>query len=253
MPSWNAFFMFDRSEMEYTDRYEEVQRRFSADRLRFSLGINYTFSDILSGNVSVSFSNTSLVDNPDAKNVPENGAMLLGFSPGLTVRSNSWDGFLPSERSLSLDYNFYFGISGTSYHRLGLRATYEWSFIPGFRITLRSGAVWKSSSDPLYEEGPSGAQVDILPGNFAAQNYVGLSAGLEKYILSFSWGTFSIFGAWQLVFSQGLISGNEFDNGPCAGIRLYLSSLAMPAFGIGAAYNINSGLFQLAFGVGMSI
>jgi hypothetical protein len=118
---------------------------------------------------------------------------------------------------------------------------------------LKSGAVWKSSTDPLYEGGPSSAQVDILPGDFAARNYAGLSAGLEKYIVSFRWGTLSVLGSWQLVFSQGLISGDEFDHGPSAGIRLYLSRIAIPAVGFGAAYNMNSGLFQLTFSIGMSM
>jgi hypothetical protein len=252
IPGWNISFMYNRSESEATDKYETVHRRFSADRLRFSLGIRYSFTDILSAGISVSFSNISMNEISDPIDAPENGAMLLGFSPRLTIQSSSWDGILLSQHSLSVDYDYNYGFSGSSYHEFGLRATYEQSIVPGFRITLRSGAVWKSSADPLYEGGPSSAQVDILPRDFSARNYAGLSAGFEKYIFNFSWGTFSVHAAWQIVFSEGLISGNEFDNGPSAGIRLYLNRIAIPALGLGAAYNINSGLFQLAFSMGMS-
>jgi hypothetical protein len=94
--------------------------------------------------------------------------------------------------------------------------------------------------------------VSILPRDFSARHYAGFSAGLEKHIYKAAWGTLSVQGSWQGVFSDGPVSGFEFNHGPALGVLFYLSRVAIPAIGGGAAYNMKSGLFQAAFSVGMA-
>ena len=256
-PGWNSFFMYSRRENKNEDNEEEVHRRYSADQIRVSLGLQYPITGFLASSMSVSFSDISLRKKSDDLNPPGEGARFLSFSPGLSLRSSSWDGYLLSQKSLALGYTFNRAFSGFFWNETYARGVFEQPIIPGFRIVLRSGAVWKSEADPdvdpLFEDGPQRAQVDILPRNFSARNYAGFSGGLEKYLVKFNWGTLSVFGAWQCVFSHGLISGSEFDNGPSGGIRLYLSRLALPALGTGLAYNMNSKLYQFTFSMGMEI
>jgi len=256
-PGWNTFFMYGRQENEDSDRDEIIHRRYSVDTLRLSLGLSYPFTDHLSGSLGLSFSDINLRENEDDLNPPEKGVRLLGISPGISLRSSDWDGILLSQRSISVRYGYDVELSGSSFHQAEFRGIYERSIVPGFRLSLRSGAIWNSSGDPdtapLFEEGPQRAQVDILPRKFSARHYAGISAGLEKYVFKASWGTLSVLGSWQSVFSQGPISGFEFNHGPSGGIRFYLSRVALPAMGIGLAYNLNSGLFQFAFSIGMEM
>ena len=246
---WNSFFMYGRREREDQDRDENVRRAYDMDQLRISFGLYYPFNDHFTGSAAASFSHKSI--QKKIHDSPENGAMLLGITPGLSLRFSDWDGYFLSQQSISLSYHYNFAIEGSSYHQADLRAVYEKSLIPGLRLSLKSGAVWTSGSDPLNEEGPNRAHVNILPGKFSARHYAGFSAGLEKHLIKTRIGTLSVLGSWQCVLSHGPISGSEIDSGPSGGFRFYLSQLALPAMGANIAYNINSGLYQFSFHIGM--
>lgn len=254
-PGWNGAFSYSRRDSANTDRKGILHRRYTTDQIRFSLGLNVPFTDHFSSNGYLWFSAVSLKENRNTLNPPGNGAMILGINRSIFLHYSRWDGYLLSRQNLSLGYTRNISILGSSFHQIDFRGVYEQSLVPGFRLTLRSGAIWKSEADPgsapLYEEGPQRALVDILPGSFSARCYAGFSGGLEKYLFKIRWGTLSVVGAWQCVFSYGLISGCEFDNGPSGGLRFYLSHLALPALGGGIAYNINSGLYQLTLNMGM--
>jgi hypothetical protein len=251
-PGWTAAFMYKRQENEDADRYKTVYRRYTSDTLRGSLGLYYPFTGYLTGSAGLSYTDISIKDNSDGFNVPEEGARLLGFSSGVSLRRSAWDGFLLAQQSLSLDYTFYLGISGASYHQLEFQGRYGKSLVPGFHLNVEGSALWKSGTEALYEEGPGKVHGEILPGSFAARDYAVISAGFEKYLVKTRHGTLSALAAWQGVFSRGTISGDEFDHGPTGGIRFYLSRLAIPALGAGLTYNINSGLYQFTFNLGMS-
>ncbi|MCL2765207.1 MAG: hypothetical protein FWD40_08030 [Treponema sp.] len=251
VPGLNGMFMYSRNEKENVDRHERVNRKFTQDRILCSLGLNYIFLDLITGSMNFNFINISLNDD-DVYNPPENGAMLIGFNPGLSLRNSSWDGYFLSSRNISLQYTYNLAVSGSSFHQVEYKGGYEQSLVPGFRINVRSAGVWKSTDDPLYEEGPHKALVNILPRDYSALYMIGLSAGLEKYILKLNWGTFSVQFSWQGVYSYNTFTDLEFDHGPSAGMLFYLSRLAIPAIGINTAYNVVSGLYQFSFSVGMS-
>jgi len=251
---WIGSFMYSRREQENQDRDEKTYRLYSADMFRSSFGVYYPFTDHVTASAAASFSGISLLKNNDDLNPPEKGAALLGLNPGLSLRYSEWDGYLLSQQSISLSYHYNFAIYGSSYQKVELKTVFEKPLIPGFRFNFRSGAVWNSSVDPKFEEGPNRtAQVDILPKNFSGRHYAGFSAGLEKHLFKTKMGALSVLGSWQCVFSHGPISGTEFDHGPSGGVRFYLSRLALPAMGFNVAYNMNSRLTQFSFTVGMEL
>jgi len=252
VPGLSCAFMYNRHDYESVDRFETPYRFYSTDRIRLSLGLNYKFFEILTSSFSVSFANISIVQNDNAYNSPEEGVMLLSFRPGLSIGKNSWDGIFLLQQSISLDYCYYYGILGSSYNQVEYKANYEHSLIPGFRLIAKSAGSWKSAKDPLFEDGPQKAQVNILPSNYSSMNYAGLSLGLEKYLFKNNWGILSVHASWQCVFSYIKISDLEFDHGPSAGILFYLSQIALPAIGVDIAYNVVSELFQFSFSLGMS-
>ena len=252
LPGWNVVFIYSRQEVKDVDRDETVRRLYVTDQFLFSLGLNYLFMDLFTGSFSISFSDISLYSSNDILNPPDSGAAYFGFNLGLSVRQSSWDGFFLSQQSFSVGFNYNHVVSGSSFFQVDFRGVYEYPLIPGFRLNIRSGGGWKSTSDPLFEEGPQRAQVSILPRNYSALHYAGLSIGLERSLFRTSWGMLSIHGSWQAVFSSGLISDFEFNHGPSVDIQFYLSRLALPAIGGGIAYNMNSGLYQFNFSLGMS-
>ena len=252
VPGWNGFFMYSRQDEEDVDRDEKILREYSADQLRFSFGLSYNFLDHLTGSAGLSFENILLNDKNIFFNSPQDDFMLIGFSSRISLHDSSWDGYFLSGRSASLEYSYHLAIYGSSFHQIEFRGSYDQMLIPGFRMIIKSGGVWKSAADELFEDGPQSASVSILPRNYSAMHYAGLSIGLEKYLYRFKWGTLSVHGSWQGVYSYSETLGSQFDHGPAAGILLYLSRLALPAIGAGAAYNIVSGLFQFTFSVGMS-
>ena len=252
LPGWNVFFIYGRQEREAANRNEEIYSRYAVDQLRFSLGFNYLFFDLVTGSLSFSYSDLRLRETDEVLAPPEDGASLLGISPGISMRQSSWDGFFLSQQVISLEYSYNYAISGNSFHQVEFRGIYEQPLFPGFRLNIRSGGVWKSTLEPLFEEGPQKAQVSILPRNYSARHYAGLSLGAEKHLYRARWGTISAQSAWQGVFSHGPVLDSQFDHGPSIGIHFYLSRLALPAMGANIGYNINSGLFQFTFTMGMS-
>ncbi|GHU82320.1 hypothetical protein FACS189468_6390 [Spirochaetia bacterium] len=252
VPGWNVTAMFNRKENQDVDRQNRVLRSYNADLIRAGLGISYPFTEYLSGSMNVSFSEIILRESDTALLAPAKGARVLNFSPAVSIRDSDWDGYLLSQRSASLTYTYGLGLIGASTHSVRFQGVFEQSLVPGFRVNVRSGALYNPLADSLAESGPQAAQVDILPRNFSARNYAGLSLGLEKYLLKFSQGTLSVLASYQVVYSQGPLSGDEFDHGVSGGIRFFLSKFAFPALGLGVAYNLSAAYFQYSFTMGMS-
>ncbi|MCL2832039.1 MAG: hypothetical protein FWD78_02615 [Treponema sp.] len=257
MPGWNAFLMGGLRNRADTDKFGYLARRYSIYMLRSSFGMQYPFTGYLSAGAAVNFTNIALTANSSPYNPPRSGAMMIGLSPALSLHTSSWDGVLLSRKILSLEYSFQIGLVNPSYHLLSLAAVFQQPFLPGFRMNLRCGASYRTfmdfGTDLLFEDSPSAAQIDILPGSYVARNYAGFSAGLEKSLFTMRWGTLSVQACWQAVFSYGPVSGYDFNNGPSASIQFYLSRLALPAMGFGINYNMNSGMLQYGLNMGVSM
>jgi hypothetical protein len=206
----------------------------------------------LSLSPQVSFNEKILRNRENALNGPDEGLRLFGLGAGLSLNKSTWDGYLFSQEEASMDYSYRIAPDGYSFHSINLRMVWEKSLIPGFRLNLRTGLVFEPNAPILFESSPSSAQVDILPRAFSARNYAGASAGLEKYLFKFPFGTLSAALAYQLVYSQGSVLGDSLDHGLAGKLSFYLSQLAIPALGLGIAYNVKEHYVQGYFGLGMS-
>jgi hypothetical protein len=127
----------------------------------------------------------------------------------------------------------------------------EQPLLPGLRAVIRAGAFQAADAPIVFEEGPHAAGVAILPSDFRSPSIAGVSGGFEARLLSIRSGTFSAIAAYQMAIAKGGTEGDVFAQGPSFGIRLYLSKIAVPAVDIGAAYNMETGIWRGAFGIGM--
>ncbi|MDR1411727.1 MAG: hypothetical protein LBI91_05955 [Spirochaetaceae bacterium] len=244
-------FYSDQSRVD-TDQKRSVIRQFNVSSAGGGLGINYSFNSFLTAGLSAGVQNHMLRETADPVEMPGQGILVLGIVPSLSARRTEWDGYFLSEQGVSVNYTFNAVFDAPSFHSVSLSGAFAKSIIPGFRADIRAGVIYAPGAPVLSESPPSGAKVDILPSTFSARNYAGISAGLEKHLFKFGFGTLSVAAAYQALWSQGPILGHQFDHGPAGGIRLYLSRIALPAMGLGAAYNVRADLFQGTFTIGMS-
>ena len=254
-PGWNAMAAFARGERHDRDQTSEVLRRFELDTISLNAGLRFPLledSDLLSTSVLFSFSDNRLRNRSNALYGPDNSLRMFGFGGDFSVRRNNWDGYFLSQEAASIRYFFNTDFRGAYFQSVRFQGTWERSLIPGFRLNLRSGVLFQPEVQVLFESSPSAAQVVILPRDFSAKHYAGLSAGLEKRIFRFASGVLSISAAYQVVHSYGSILGSSVDHGYVGMLFFYLNRLAIPALGLGVSHNVKRNYFQSFFSFGMS-
>jgi len=255
VPGWNVMGSFLQEERHDSDQNNNDLRCFDLDTISFSAGLNIPLlkdSDLLTASTLVSFNEYSLRNTEDAMNGPDDGLSLFGIGEEFSIRKNKWDGYLLSQELASLRYTCRIPLNGSPYHSLRFQGIWEKSLVPGFRLNMRAGLLYGPDAPILAESPPSVAQVAILPRNFSARSYAGVSAGLEKYILKFPIGTLSLSAVYQLVYSYGSVLGDSLDHGILGMVTFYLNRLAIPALGAGVAYNVEKNYLQASFTLGMS-
>ena len=254
-PGWNAMAAFSREERFDRNQRSEDLRRFELDSVSVNAGLNFPLpgnTNLFSFSPQFSFNEKMIRESIYTLNGPEEGLRLFGIGGELAARRSSWDGFFLSQETASLRYSYRTTLDGFSYHSIRFRGTWERSLVPGFRMSIRTGLLYEPEAPVLFESSPAAAQVAILPRNFSARNYAGLSMGLEKSLFQFPAGTLSLSAAYQLVYSQGSILSNSVDHGPAGMLTFYLNRLAIPAVGLGVAYNARENYFQGSLSLGMS-
>ena len=75
---------------------------------------------------------------------------------------------------------------------------------------------------------------------------------ISSFYLPSSWLKTVTSAYYQLVYSNGSILGDSLDHGIAGKFSFYLSQLAIPAIGLGAAYNVKENYIQGIFSMGMS-
>ena len=255
IPGWNSMAGFSREVRYDRNQRNEVLRCFGLDSISFYAGLNFPLTkdaDLLFASALFSYYDKTLRESENDWKGPDEGLRLFGAGAELAVRKSSWDGYLLSQEAAALRYFYRTNLDGFYYQSISFRGIWEKSLVPGFRFISRTGLVFEPEVPILFESSPFAAQVAILPGGFSAKNYAGFSAGLEKYIYKFSAGTLSLAAAYQLVYSRASILDDSLDHGPMGMLSFYLSRLAMPALGLGVAYNVKEEFLQAAFNLGMS-
>lgn len=252
---WNLIFLYTQEKRRDSDERGNALRRFNTVSITAQSGLQYRFSETITAGFNFAYLGRMLRHTESPRLAPSSGENILRPGVEISARRSNWDGYLLSEENISLGYDFGWGLDSASFQSIRLRGTYEKSLLPGFRINSRIGALYSPDAPVLFETGPESAQINILPRSFSARNYAGLSLGLEKFLFRFPFGTLSLLGAWQMVQSQGPLFGskNVFDYGVLGSMFFYLSRLAIPAVGIGAAYNIPAHFFQFSFMIGMTL
>ncbi|MDR2053221.1 MAG: hypothetical protein LBP80_07390, partial [Treponema sp.] len=212
-------FYADKNRID-TDQKKSVMRQFNTTAAGGGAGLNYSFTGFLSAGVSAGVQNHMLRETGDPVAMPERGMIDIGITPTLSIRHTEWDGYFLSEQGASVTYVYHIGTDGLSFHSFSFGGTFVKSLVPGFRVDVRTGVTYAPEAPAFFESSPQAARVDILPSTFSARNYAGVSAGLEKHLVNFGFGTLSAAASYQALWSEGPILGHQFDHGPAGSIRL---------------------------------
>jgi len=249
---WNVALFYSKQERADTDENNRYIRKYGLSRFFASGGVNYEITEPTLVYLNLTFINGKIhdIDNPFA--VPEDGGSIISLHPGFRIRKNNWDGYFLSQKSFEIGYTYSFGIDSPSFQKIDIKTNFEKSLVPGFRMFVRGGLIYAPETPPIFESGPRSVNISILPQSYSAQNYLGSSAGFEKYVFKRSFGTLSILSSYQLVYSDGPILGERIDHGVLGAVQFYLRKIAIPAVGLGVSYNVSAGYLQAAFNVGMS-
>jgi hypothetical protein len=256
---WNAMGFFSLKENELTDQRDglgtdgQILRRYNSMSIRPSAGVSYQLTELVTAGLGLTYQNILLRDTENPLNAPEKGIQGISFSQNISIRHNAWDGFFLNEKSASLKYTSTIVIDDADVHSVSVNADFKHSFIPGFRIIAKSGAVFSTpSGSPFFESPPMSGAVNILPTSYSAASIAGISLGLEKSLLKFKFGVISFSAAYQAVYSHSDFLPHQFDHGPVAMLQMYFSRVAMPGVGLGASYNVSKNVWQYAFNAGMT-
>lgn len=253
LPGWSLMGFYARQDVENTNQRRKVLRRYALDVFSGRVGLNYAVTELFNASFAVSYAQRMLREHGNPLRAPAGDALVLGINPELSVRRSKWDGYIMAEQSARLSYSWLIGLNDyPSFHSVALNGIYEQSILQGFKFALHGGLLYEPEAPAFFESSPYSVRISILPRSFFARHYAAATAGLEKYIVKFSQGTLSVYASYQAVYSRGPILGDQFDHGAAAGINFYLSRLAIPAIGLGVAYNVAANEFQGTFSIGMS-
>ena len=245
---------YSRQERKLVDPEDRDLRRFSADDLSTEVGLGIPLSGPLRLSVGLGFRDLSVssATEPTTAAFPQGeSGRYLNPKVGVSARSSRWDGVFLSENTGTLRYTYHGALQGQTYQDVALGFQVQVAPLPGLRFGLRGTELY-GFDVPLALEIPAAeAGISILPSNYHAAT---LSAGAftaEGRLFSFRWGVISALVGYQGAFTQGLLTGPRWDQGPTAGLRLYVARVAIPAIDVGVAYNLSTALFRATFGVGM--
>jgi hypothetical protein len=251
VPGWNVMGMYGRQNRQDTDQHKAELRNFDQETIVGSLGLQYPATEYLTLSLSSSLHRRNISDGDHPREVPDRDVFAGGVNPSVEISRSHWDGFLSSQRRVSLDYTLMLLTDHSPLHTIAAQANYERSLVPGFKAGLRGGIHYAPNAPPLFESSASLMGAAILPHSFSAQNFATASLGFEKYLYKFSQGTLAFLASYQAVYSHGPILGDQFDHGVSGAVNFYLSRIAIPALGIGVSYNVARDEYAGVFSIGM--
>jgi hypothetical protein len=251
---WKVIGWFSLQENENTDQTgKKALRRYDSMSIQPSVGLSYSLSEHITPSLDFSYQYVTLRKTENPINAPENGVQGITLSPNIGLRYNTWDGYFLNEKQITVKYDYTFVVNNNDVHSFSMNSSFNHSIIPGFRFTAKSGVVFSTpSASPFFETPPINGVANILPGTYHTAHFAGVSFGVEKYLFKFSLGMVTLSAAYQVVYSHGDLLAHQFDHGATALLQMYFSGLALPAVGLGGAYNAAQNAWQYAFNMGMS-
>lgn len=246
---WSTSLYLSDKDTTVVDAQDKKIRSYGLSAISGTFSINAPLAEspfrLSSG---VSFNNRDVRD--ETLNAPD-AARDLSLFVEASTESSSWDGVLLSQRQLRLQYSYNFGLLNKNSQSIGLRSVYEHPFFPGFKGITKAAFEFQDAVPEVYQDGPDVLGISILPSDYLTSIIAGASLGFEAKLIQFPFAVLAGLFSYQGAYSEAALLDPRFDHGITGSIRLYIAKVAVPAVDIGVSYNLSTGFFRGAFGIGM--
>ena len=203
------------------------------------------FSTHFSGSVGINYTGNYFVDK-SLDNIH-----IIAFHPTLKYEVSDWNGVFTSEKTFEVSGNIGCTTDGDFVTTQKIHASIQQPVISRLRLLIEACLSNQYNMPIIDQQTRSSVSNNLLPSNFHSPKMLSSNFGLELATVQTKFAMLSVFGVYQVVIVKDYDETTDMSYGPGAGIRLYLSTINLPAVGMGLYYNIPHEAFE--FGVSMGV
>jgi hypothetical protein len=234
---------------------ERIYRQYNA--LGFNAAAEYAWklNDLWALGLGGEFQDRSLITGyPRALDEPENVSVL---GPGFSLKYQDYffDRILVYgiQGQVKYEHKFFLTGTGLGYPELSYLLLAHKLVFSKHRLSLRSRGVLSPDTPGPLENRLTEQFFKTLPEGVSAASYAGIQGAFEYTAVDFSWGALTFLAFYEGGFFNREKEAFQSTHGPGGGIRLYLSRVAVPAFGFDFSYNMKTGNPYARVNIGMQM
>ncbi len=208
--------------------------------------ITEKFTTHFSGSLGVCYTGNYFIDK-DLDNIH-----IITFRPVLEYSVSEWNGVFTSVKSFEVSGNIGFTTDGDFVTTQKIHAFIQQPIIPTLRFLLEACISNEHNMPVINQQTRSGVANNLLPSNFHSPQMLSSNFGLEFATIQTKFAMLSLYGVYQMVIVKDYDDKTDFSYGPGIGFRVYLSTINLPAVGMGLYYNIPHDAFEFGVSMGLS-
>jgi hypothetical protein len=253
--SFTFMFMGGINERELVTERDTVYRDYQTTNFILRGGLSRKVAESLSLGVTAGFLNRDVNEDFSSRPAaPPDSARFITGGLSFQYQNIFYDKILTYGFTFQTQYRFNFSVleGVKSYNEYDLNARYQKALWDRFRLNFLLRGIYIPGA-PLVQELDAGDRMfKTLPDGFIVDAAVQGQLALELVAVDFTSGVLTL----QASCEAGVFSLDEsspsYTYGPGIGLRVYLSKIAVPAFGLDAYYNGKTGKPYFSVSAGVS-
>lgn len=236
----------------YSKRKEKIESldsdtlyKIDLHRIFFEIALIEKFTPNFTASAGVSYTGSIFVEDG-----LDNIHQIL-FHPRLNYSVSDWNGVFTSEKSFEVSANVGATTDGKFVTTQKVEALIQQPIAQRVRLILATCISNEYNKDVINQQTRSGVSTNLLPSNFHSPRMLSSNFALEVATFQTKFAMLSVSGAYQIVLVKDYDDKTDFSYGPGASLKVYLSTINLPACGVGLYYNVPHESFE--FGVSMGV
>ena len=244
-PGFSASGAYSKEKTKIADLDGDTMYKIDNGRLHLELEINDRVFPCLVASFGVGYTGNYFKDK-DLDNIHQ-----VLFNPSVKYSSSDWNGVFTSEKSLEVSLYGGCNNDGDFVTAEKIKGCFQQPIVSRLRFAVEACLSYEKEKAVINQQTRSNVSTNLLPSDFHSPEMLSSGFSLELAALQTKYAMLSIYGAWQIVISEDYDGSTDFSYGPGGGLRVYLSTINLPAVGVGLYYNIPHHVFE--FGVSMGV